>query len=405
MYNDSDLKKLKGHISIGHNRYSTFGKDPDDHAQPVHYQESDLALAHNGNLPTVSKLVSFLHNRGISTAGLNDSELMYKAIEHWRVKGQTLSNSIKSSFELFTGAFSLLVMSKNELVAVRDSFGIRPLCLGRLNGSYVFSSETCALNAIGATYLRDVESGEMVIVNKDGLSSLKLSAGNTKLDVFEFIYFARPDSVLLGKSVYEVRKKLGEQLAKEFAPNADIIIPVPDSAIPAALGYSQQSKIPIEHALVKNRYIHRTFIKPSVKQRTSDVRMKLNLIESVVKNKSIILIDDSIVRGTTAKRLVELVRSAGAKELHLLISSPPVLYPDYYGIDTPKQIELISATRTLKNLTEYIGADTVYYLSFDGMVRAIGVNPKLLCMSCFDGNYPIDIGNNKKDIHKFDKKI
>src|SRR3989344_1642297 len=331
VYSEKDLAKLKGNIAIGHNRYSTFGKSNIDHSQPVYYNQNTIALAHNGNLAVVKKLVRFLTSVGISTTGLNDSEMMFKAIEYWVVKKVPLQDAVAKCFSLFTGAFSLLVMSKNKLVAIRDGSGIRPLSIGRLNGSYIFASETCALDAIGATTVRDVEPGEMVVVDKDGLHSVTLTEGDLKLDIFELIYFARPDSVLLGKRVYEVRKSLGRQLAQEKPVKADIIIPVPDSAIPAAIGYSEQSGISMEYALVKNRYIHRTFIKPSHKQRAEGVRLKLNVISNVVEGKSVALVDDSIVRGTTSKRIVEMVKSFGAKEVHLLIPSPTVLYPDFYG--------------------------------------------------------------------------
>jgi len=362
VYNEDDINKLKGHIAIGHNRYSTFGKTDIDHSQPVYYHQNTVALAHNGNLPVVTNLKKFLTREGVSTIGLNDSEMMLKSIEYWVVKGTPLPDAIRICFPLFTGAFSLLIMTKNELAAVRDRFGIRPLALGRLNGSYIFSSETCAFDAIGATYIRDVEPGEMVIVNKTGLHSFRLAEATLKLDTFELIYFARPDSILLGQSVYEVRKRLGSELAKEAKVTADIVIPVPDSAIPAATGYSEQSKIPLEHALVKNRYIHRTFIKPAQKQRTEGVRMKLNIISHVVKGKSVALVDDSIVRGTTSRRLAALIRACGAKEVHLLIPSPPVRYPDFYGIDTPKQSELVAANMSLAKLKDYIGVDTLQYL-------------------------------------------
>ncbi len=264
VYEENDIKKLKGNIAIGHNRYSTFGKDTLEHAQPVYFKDNILALAHNGNLPTVTKLKKFLIKNGITANGLNDSEMIHKSIE----------DAIKLNFSLFTGAFSLLIMTKNKLVAIRDEFGIRPLAYGRSNGSYIFASETCALDAIGATYIREVEPGEMIVIDKHGLKSYKLAEGKENLDIFEYIYFARPDSILLGQSVYEVRKRFGGELAKEVKLKGDIVIPVPDSAIPAAIGYSNATKIPLELALTKNRYIHRTFIKPAQKQRATGVKMK-----------------------------------------------------------------------------------------------------------------------------------
>jgi len=400
VYDENDLKKLKGNIAIGHNRYSTFGKSDIDHSQPVYDNQNTLALAHNGNLPQVHLLKKFLKTKGISTHDLNDSELMYKAIEYYLVKGKSAIDAVKLSFPLFTGAFSLLVMTKNELIAVRDEFGIRPLCLGRINGSFIFASETCALDAVGATFVRDIEPAEMIVINKNGLTSYKLAEGKEKLDIFEFIYFARPDSVLMGKSIYQVRKNLGIELAREVKIKADMIIPIPDSAIPSAIGFSSISKIPVEQVLVKNRYIHRTFIKPAQKQRATGVKMKLNLIKEAVKGKRVILIDDSIVRGTTSKMLVDLVRSAEPKEVHMLVSSPPVKYPDFYGIDTPNQKDLIAANMSLGELTKYIGVDSLHYLSFKGLIKAIGIEENKLCTSCITGNYPIDIGSKIKKINK-----
>ncbi len=401
VYEEEDLKKLKGHIAIGHNRYSTFGKSDIDHSQPVYHNQNVLALAHNGNLPVVKELQNFLQGQGIATEDLNDSEMMHQALRYWMVKGLALPEAVRVCYPLFTGAFSLLLMSKNELVAVRDRYGIRPLSIGKINGSvHVFSSETCALNTIGAEYIRDVEPGEMVVVNKDGLHSYKLFEGKLKLDVFELIYFSRPDSMLLGKSVYNIRKNLGVQLAAETNLKIDMVIPVPDSSIPSAIGFSQATGIPYEEALTKNRYIHRTFIKPSQKQRNSGVNMKLHVNVEVVRGKKVALVDDSIVRGTTSKKLADSVRNAGAKEVHMLVSSPPVLYPDFYGIDTPKQSELAAATMNSEELREYIGVDSLNYLSYDGLIKAIGVSDDQLCCSCLTGEYPISIGSNAKKIKK-----
>ncbi len=394
VYTEADIKKLTGHIAIGHNRYSTFGKSVVDHSQPVFH--SSLALVHNGNLPRVNKIKRFLTTKGISSEGLNDSEMMHAAIKYWYIKGKSIQDSIRNCYPLFTGAFSALIMDKKTLVAVRDPFGIRPLSIGRVNGTFIFSSETCTFDTLGASFVRDVMPGEMVWVDSTGLHSEVIVEGTTNLDVFEFIYFARPDSMLLGKSIYEVRKNLGIQLAKESKIKADIVIAVPDSGIPSAIGYSEYSGIPIELSLIKNRYIHRTFIKPAQKQRQSGVSMKLNLIPHTVKGKRVIIIDDSIVRGTTSKKLAELVRSCGPKSIHFLITSPPVKYPDFYGIDTPNQSELISSRLNEKELAQYIGVDSVSFLSFEGMVDAIGVRKDQLCTSCFNGKYPIDIG--KKNI-------
>lgn len=366
VYRESDFKKLKGKIAIGHNRYSTFGKKEVDHSQPVFNEHSTIALVHNGNLPTVNKLKKFLKDKGISIKDRNDSELMHMAIQYWLVRKHSLKEAVEKSFPMFTGAFSLLVMSKNELVAVRDEFGIRPLCLGKINGSHVFASESCALDTIGAKFGRDVNPGEMVIVNSEGVHSYQLAKSKPQIDVFEFIYFARPDSIINGKNIYEVRKNLGRELAKESKIDADIVFPVPDSGIPSAVGYSEATGIGYEEALVKNRYIHRTFISPSQKQRTSGVSLKLNLVKSVVENKKVVVIDDSIVRGTTSKKLIELIRTGNPREVHMLVTSPPVKYPDFYGINTPKQEELIVANMSVEELRKYIGADSLHFLSLRG---------------------------------------
>ena len=324
--------------------------------------------------------------------------MIHAVINYYLQKDYSLEAAIKKSYPLFTGAFSLVVMTCNKVAAVRDSCGIRPLSIGKLNGGWIFSSETCALDTIGATYFRDVKPGEMVVADRSGLTSYQIAKGKQKLDIFEFVYFARPDSILLGKRVNEVRRNLGVNLYREFPLQADVVIPVPDSAIPAALGYSQASGIPFEHGLIKNRYIHRTFIRPAQKLRESDVKMKLNPIPEVFRGKEVIVIDDSIVRGTTSKKLIEMLRSMKVKKVHLLISSPPVRYPDFYGIDTPKQSDLIASKMNLKQITKYIGADSVHYLSYKGLISATGLPEKVFSTSCFTGIYPIDIGERKQEI-------
>jgi amidophosphoribosyltransferase len=282
-----------------------------------------LALGHNGNLPTVSKLKQFLKGKHVDVARMNDSELMYTALSVCLLKGQTIEEAMKECFPLFTGVFSLLVMTNDKMIAMRDTCGIRPLSIGKLNGGYVVSSETCALDIVNANYLRDVLPGEMVVIDKKGLHSYQIAKGNLKLDIFEFVYFARPDSVLLGKSVYEVRRNFGKLLALENKIQADVVIPVPDSAVPAAIGFAEVSRIPFDNGFIKNRYIHRTFIRPAQRLRERDIDIKLNVLPSVLKGKRVIIVDDSIVRGTTAKKIIAKVREAGAKKVHLLVSSPP----------------------------------------------------------------------------------
>ncbi|MBI4080401.1 MAG: amidophosphoribosyltransferase [Candidatus Levybacteria bacterium] len=400
VYAEHDLEKLTGHMAIGHNRYSTSGGSISDHNQPVAGRNDIVALAHNGNLPSTIKLQNFLRKKGFDTNSLNDSELMHLAIKYYLVKGLTLEGAIQKAYPLFTGAFCLMVMTKDKIAAVRDPFGIRPLSLGKLNHSgYVFSSETCAFDTVNAEQIRDVDPGEMVVIDETGLHSYKIAKPNQKLDIFEFVYFSRPDSVLLGKRVYEVRRNLGIQLAKEYPIDADVVIPVPDSAIPAAIGYSGASGIPFEHGLVKNRYIGRTFILPDQRLRDRGVQMKLNPIEEIIKGKRVIVIDDSIVRGTTAQKLVRMIREAGAKEVHLMSSCPPVQFPDFYGIDTPSQKALIAANMTIPQIRDFVGADTVSFLSYKGMIKATGLPENVFCTSCFTGKYPIDIGALAKEIN------
>ena len=398
VYSENDLKNLKGHIAIGHNRYATSGGISIEHIQPVVGKDDIVALAHNGTLPDTKKLSRFLSKIGIYTKTHNDSELMQMLIKYYLVKKYSLENAILASLPLFTGAYSMLIMSKNKLVAVRDPFGIRPLSIGKLNGGYVLSSETCALDTINATFIRDVTPGEMLVVDDKGLHSYQFGKSNQKLDIFEMVYFARPDSMLLGKNVYKIRENLGRELAKEYPIKGDVVIPVPDSSIPAAIGYARALGLPCDHALTKNRYIGRTFIMPDQKLRDRGVQMKLNPIKALIEGKRVILIDDSIVRGTTSKKLITMMRDTGAKEVHLLSSSPPVKFPDFYGINTPTQKELIGANKTIPQIKNFIGADSLYYLSYKGLLTATELPENLFCTSCFTGEYPIDIGNNIKKL-------
>jgi len=401
VFGEEDLKKLKGYLAIGHNRYSTSGEFWDRHAQPIKVDVKGgkhIVVAHNGNLPSVKKIKEFLKTKKISTSGLNDSEMIAWAIAYFVSSGNNLANAIKKAYPLFTGVFCLLVMDETSIAAVRDGFGIRPMVLGKLNGGIVVASETCALDIIGAKFLREVKPGEMVLISEKGVKSIQIEKGNQKLDVFEYVYFARPDSYLLGKSVDQVRQNLGTELAKEYKIKADIVIPVPDSAIPAAIGYSRQSGIPFEMGLIKNRYIHRTFISPEKHTRHRIVQLKLNPMKHILKGKKVIVVDDSIVRGTTSKQIIRMIREAGAKEVHLVISSPPVKFPDFYGINTPYQKELIAAVKKIPEIEKELGADSINYLSLPGLIKAIDLSPDLLCTSCFTGNYPVDIGERAKEV-------
>ncbi|MDZ4227443.1 MAG: amidophosphoribosyltransferase, partial [Patescibacteria group bacterium] len=293
---------------------------------------------------------------------------------------------------------SILLMSQDSLIAVRDRCGIRPLALARLNGGYVVASETCAFAPIGAEFEREVRPGEMLVIDENGARSEQLAEPDPKLDIFEFVYFARPDSVLLGKSVYEVRRSFGVQLAKEYPLEADVVIPVPETAIASAIGYAQTLKLPFEMGLTKNRYIHRTFITPEQHVREQGVKAKLTPIPHVVRGKRVVVFDDSIVRGTTSQKIVKMLFDAGAKEVHFLVASPPVKFPDFYGIDTPKQSDLIAATKSVEEIEKYLGATSLHYLSFEGMIEATGMPADQFCTSCFTGIYPIDIKEREQEV-------
>jgi amidophosphoribosyltransferase len=398
-YKEKDIENLKGYIGIGHNRYSTSGGSALDHAQPVVNIDNSFALAHNGNLPSVKLLEKFLESKKIFKKGRSDSELVTDAINFYIQEGDSIETSVKKIFSFITGAFSMVMMDKDTLVVIRDEYGMRPLSLGTIEGGYIVTSETCALKTIGAKFVRDIKPGEMVIINKKGLKSVRLARSNPKHDIFEYVYFARPDSVLNGKLVYEVRKNFGKALAREFKLNVDVIVPVPDTATPVSLGYSEVSGIPIEMALVKNRYVHRTFIEPDQKSRRHSVALKLIPLPQVLKGKKIAIIDDSIVRGNTCRRLVKTMFDSGAKEVHLLISSPPIRFPDFYGMDTPNQNELIASHKTVEETRKFLGATSLNYLSLDGVIKSIGLPARHLSTSCFTGIYPIDLKERKNEVN------
>ena len=426
VFNDELIGSLKGHIAVGHNRYSTTGGSKVKHAQPmlaagagslqkISYEDPHpslndsvslcsapddgaIALVHNGNLPTTNALSDFLRSKNIDPLEFSDSRMIVEAIGVRMREGLPLTAAVKDVYPLMTGAFSILIMSRDTLIAVRDHCGIRPLSIAKLNGGYVVASETCAFAPIGAEYLKDVEPGEMVVIDEKGMRSEQLAAPDPKLDIFEFVYFARPDSELLGKSVYEVRKNFGIQLAKEYPLEADVVIPVPETAIPSAIGYAQTLGISFEMGLVKNRYIHRTFITPEQHIREQGVKAKLTALPGVMRGKRAVIFDDSIVRGTTSQQIVKMVFEAGAKEVHFLVASSPVQFPDFYGIDTPRQSDLIAATKSVEEMREFLGATSLRFLSFDGMIQATGIPEERFSTSSFTGVYPIDIRERAKEI-------
>lgn len=399
VYKEQDIENLKGYIGIGHNRYSTSGGGALDHAQPVINKEHSFALAHNGNLPSVKALEKFLSSHKTLQKNRMDSELVTDAIDFYIKNGNTVPDALTKVFPLITGAFSLVMMDKDNLVAVRDEYGMRPLVLGKIKKGYVVASETCALATIGANFIREVIPGEMIVINSKGLKSIKLAEPNPKHDIFEYVYFSRPDSILEGKLIYNVRKNFGRELAREYKLKVDAIVPVPDTATPVALGYSEISGIPIEMALVKNRYVHRTFIEPDQKSREHSVALKLIPLNEALKDKSIAVIDDSIVRGTTSRGIVKTLFEAGAKEVHFLVSSPPIRFPDFYGIDTPNQKELIASNKTVEEIRKFLGATSLHYLSLDGLIKSIGLPKNELSTSFFTGEYPIDLKERRKEIN------
>jgi amidophosphoribosyltransferase len=399
VYKEEDIEKLTGYIGIGHNRYSTSAGGALAHAQPVVNPTQNFALAHNGNLPSVKALQDFLNANGALMIDRSDSELMADAINFNLSQGLDIKESVKKVFPLCTGAFSLVMMTRDKLIAVRDEYGMRPLSLGKVKNGYVVASETCAIKTIAGEFIREVAPGEMIIIDENGVESVQLAKPTPKHDVFEYVYFARPDSILKGKLIYDVRQNFGRTLAREYRLDVDAIVPVPDTAMPVALGYSKESGIPIELGLVKNRYVHRTFIEPDQKSREHSVALKLIPLPEVIAGKRIAIIDDSIVRGTTSKRLVETLFKAGAKEVHFLVSSPPVKFPDFYGIDTPEQKDLIASQKSVEEIREFLGATSLHFLSIKGLVDSIGLPEDELCTSFFTGVYPIDLRERKDEVN------
>ncbi len=399
VYTEAAIAGLVGHIAIGHNRYSTAGGSHEWHAQPFVVGGNTLALAHNGNLPSTTLLEDFLTERSVVWKGMSDSRLIAEVVSQHMQDGRSVEDAVAETFPRMTGAFSILLLTKDKLIAIRDHHGIRPLAFGSLNGGYVFASESCALHPIGATFLREVAPGEMIVVDQSGARSVQLAPPQGTVDVFEFVYFARPDSVISGRSVYTVRKNFGYALAREAPLDVDVVVPVPETGIPVAIAYAEALKIPFDTGLIKNRYIHRTFIEPEQHIREQGVKVKLTPLPEVLAGKRVAIVDDSIVRGTTSRQLVKAIFDAGATEVHFLVSSPPVRYPDFYGIDIPDQSKLLAATKSVEEIRQFLGATTLNYLSYDGMIGAIGLPEEELCASCFTGRYPLDIRERAEEVN------
>ncbi|MBH37924.1 amidophosphoribosyltransferase [bacterium] len=403
--NASTLNQLPGRRAIGHVRYSTTGDSKLANVQPLfaNLSAGGFACAHNGNLTNTHALRNALVETGSIFQTTSDTEIILQLVA--RSKKHKTVDKIKDALSQIKGAYSLIIMTNKKLIGVKDPFGIRPLVLGKKNNAYVLASETCALDIIGAHYIRDVKNGEMVIITESGVESIIIAPSNqARPCIFERIYFARPDSIIDGKSVYTYRKNLGEQLAIENPIDADVVVPVPDSGAPAAIGYSQKSGIPFELGIIRNHYVGRTFIEPSQSIRQFGVKLKHSVNQSSIKNNRVILIDDSIVRGTTANKVVKMVFEAGAKEVHFGISSPPITHPDFYGIDTPQYSELIAANHDIDEITNIIGATSVFFLSLNGTYKAMGYttrdpNTPQFTDHCFTGDYPIDVTNILKHTH------
>ena len=399
------LKKLKGNYAIGHNRYSTTGENTLRNIQPFFADTNagGIGVAHNGNLTNSISLRNKLVEDGAIFYTTSDTETIVQLIAKSK-RPKTIDKVVDAIFQI-QGGYALVMLTQNSLIGVRDPYGIRPLVIGKLGNSYVLASETCALDIIGAKFVRDVENGEIVLIENDKLTSVKpFPSKKVRPCVFEYIYFARPDSIIDKKTAYEHRKNIGVELAKENDVDADIVVPVPDSGNAAALGFAQHIKMNYEHGLVRNHYVGRTFIEPSQKIRSLGVKLKLNANQTTIKNKKIILIDDSLVRGTTSHKIVKMLYDAGAKEVHVKIACPEIRYPDFYGVDTPTKKELLAANKTNEEICEYIGAKSLKFLSLDGLYRAIGFNQRndaypQLTDHYFTGDYPVkpidELGDNK----------
>lgn len=390
VFNEKNLAALKGDLAIGHVRYSTTGSSMVKNAQPflVSHGGMAIAIAHNGNLTNAHALRQGLEKKGAIFQSTMDSEIFIHLIAHNLNLG--FEQALIQTVSEIQGAYSMLLLTQDQLIGARDPHGFRPLCLGKLNGAYVLASETCALDLIEAQYVRDIEPGEIIFITKNGLRSIKQkNTIQSSFCIFEFIYFARPDSTIYGENVYQIRKRLGQRLAKEYQPIGDLTMPFPDSGNYAALGFAEASKIPFEMGVIRNHYVGRTFIQPSQTMRDFGVKVKLNPIRSVLKGKRVIIIEDSIIRGTTSRTRVQAVRSAGASEVHMLVSCPPHQFPCFYGIDFSTKGELIACNHSVEEIRKFVGLDSLGYLSIEGLVEATGLPKSNFCLACFDGQYPV----------------
>ncbi|MCS7190663.1 MAG: amidophosphoribosyltransferase, partial [Fimbriimonadales bacterium] len=394
VFTEPVLQSLQGHIAVGHTRYSTTGSSTLRNVQPItcSTEQGNIAVAHNGNLVNAHRLRAWLEAEGEQFESTNDSEVIVRLIARALEAGEGIVEAIRQMMAQVEGAYSLAILTPTQLIGVRDPFGVRPLCLGRLEGAWVLASETCALPPIGAEYVRDVLPGEIVVIDAAGVHSYEgVPSTQEALCMFELIYFARPDSHLYGRLLYEVRRRMGRILAREHPVEADLVIPVPDSGVPAAVGYAAESGIPYGDGLIKNRYAPRTFIQPDQRLREQSVRLKLTPLREVIAGKRLVVVDDSIVRGTTTRQIVRLLFEAGAREVHMRITAPPIRFPCHYGIDMATQRELVAAHHTVEDVRRQIGATSLGYLSIEGLLQAAGQPRHRFCLACFNGEYPIPI--------------
>ncbi len=395
VFNEKNLAPLQGYLGIGHTRYSTKGKNIWKNSQPIYsmFKNESFAIAHNGNLINSEQIRSELIKKGSVFETTSDTEVIASLIEN--SEAENIEDAVKEATFKIKGSYSMVILSKDKVIGVRDPYGFRPMVLGKIDNDYIIASETCALDIIEASFIREIDPGEILIIDKNGLrSQMLLPVDRRSMCVFELIYFARPDSYIHGKNMFETRHKMGRQLAKESPVAADIVISVPDSGTPAAIGYSAESGIPYAEGFIKNRYVGRTFIQPSQEIREIGVRLKLNPLKDIINGKRVVVVDDSIVRGNTSRQIVKMLYNAGVKEIHMRISSPPLLYPCYYGIDMASKQEFIANHKSIEDIRKYLKVTSLKYLTIDGLVKAIGEPKNAFCFACFNGHYPVDIPKN-----------
>jgi len=391
VFDEESLGSLIGHIAIGHNRYSTAGSSRVGNAQPmvVGSGENTIAIAHNGNIINAAYLQKELKEQGYVFHSSTDSEVIANLI--LSSPGQSWVERIRSAMRRLQGAYSLTILTNRNFFALRDPMGVRPLCLGKLDGGFVVASETCALDHLGADFLREVEPGEIILINENGVTSHPGEKSGGGLCIFEYIYFARPDSVVNGRLLYPARHAMGAELAREHPVEADMVMGVPDSATAAGIGYAQESGLPLTEGLIKNRYVGRTFIEPDQRLRDLGVKLKFNPLPQMLDGKRLVVVDDSIVRGTTTPSVIRMLRKAGAKEIHMRICAPPIRYPCFFGVDMATRGELIAAQKSIEEIRDFIGADSLGYLSIEGLIKAVGIPKDAFCLACFTGDYPIPV--------------